>query len=336
MLAFAAGEHDVLVCTTIIESGLDIPNANTIVIDRADALGLAQLYQLRGRVGPFVAARLRVPAVPAAGSGLSDIARKRLAGDLQRVRAGRRLPDRALGPRDPRRGQHPRRRAARPHGRGRLRPLHADAGRGRRGGEGRARGRPRSARAAGADASSTCRSTPTCPTTTCPRSPRSWSSTGGSAGSRPTDGLRRDAARAARSLRPAAGAGGAAARGRAAALHGRGGRPRLRRRARTAGSWSASGPTGRGGDRAGAGTARAGRPAARAGRRPRYGSNQLRVRLPRDPDRAWQLTRAARGAAGGRLLRRQRLPLSRQTETFCGMLNRNVVPPMNRTNREPE
>ncbi|HTS14322.1 MAG TPA: DEAD/DEAH box helicase, partial [Candidatus Sulfotelmatobacter sp.] len=51
MLAFARGEHDVLVCTTIIESGLDIPNANTIVIDRADTLGLAQLYQLRGRVG---------------------------------------------------------------------------------------------------------------------------------------------------------------------------------------------------------------------------------------------------------------------------------------------
>ncbi len=51
MLSFAAGEADVLVCTTIIELGLDIPNANTIVIDRADALGLAQLYQLRGRVG---------------------------------------------------------------------------------------------------------------------------------------------------------------------------------------------------------------------------------------------------------------------------------------------
>ncbi len=51
MRAFAAGEADVLVCTTIIESGLDIPNANTIVIDRADQLGLAQLYQLRGRVG---------------------------------------------------------------------------------------------------------------------------------------------------------------------------------------------------------------------------------------------------------------------------------------------
>ncbi|MGZ6269933.1 MAG: transcription-repair coupling factor, partial [Candidatus Limnocylindrales bacterium] len=51
MLAFAAGELDVLICTTIIESGLDIPNANTIIIDRADTLGLAQLYQLRGRVG---------------------------------------------------------------------------------------------------------------------------------------------------------------------------------------------------------------------------------------------------------------------------------------------
>ncbi len=51
MLEFAAGEHDILVCTTIIESGLDIPNANTIIINDADRLGLAQLYQLRGRVG---------------------------------------------------------------------------------------------------------------------------------------------------------------------------------------------------------------------------------------------------------------------------------------------
>ena len=51
MLDFVAGRSDVLVCTTIIESGLDIPNVNTIIMDRADKLGLAQLYQLRGRVG---------------------------------------------------------------------------------------------------------------------------------------------------------------------------------------------------------------------------------------------------------------------------------------------
>lgn len=51
MLEFGRGEHDVLVCTTIIESGLDIPNVNTIIINQANRLGLGQLYQLRGRVG---------------------------------------------------------------------------------------------------------------------------------------------------------------------------------------------------------------------------------------------------------------------------------------------
>jgi transcription-repair coupling factor (superfamily II helicase) len=51
MARFVAGRIDVLVCTTIIESGLDISNANTIIIDRADRFGLADLYQLRGRVG---------------------------------------------------------------------------------------------------------------------------------------------------------------------------------------------------------------------------------------------------------------------------------------------
>lgn len=53
MLKFIKGEIDVLVSTTIIESGIDIPNANTLIVNRADTFGLADLYQLRGRVGRF-------------------------------------------------------------------------------------------------------------------------------------------------------------------------------------------------------------------------------------------------------------------------------------------
>ncbi len=53
MTDFVAGKYSVLVCTTIIESGLDIPNCNTIIIEGADRFGLSQLYQLRGRVGRF-------------------------------------------------------------------------------------------------------------------------------------------------------------------------------------------------------------------------------------------------------------------------------------------
>ncbi|HET7494980.1 MAG TPA: transcription-repair coupling factor [Candidatus Limnocylindrales bacterium] len=77
MIDFAAGAADVLVCTTIIESGLDIPNANTIVIDRADTLGLAQLYQLRGRVGRS-SRRAYAYLLYRRRERLSDEARKRL------------------------------------------------------------------------------------------------------------------------------------------------------------------------------------------------------------------------------------------------------------------
>ncbi|MGA2513951.1 MAG: transcription-repair coupling factor [Candidatus Limnocylindrales bacterium] len=77
MLGFAGGATEVLVCTTIIESGLDIPNANTIIIDRADALGLAQLYQLRGRVGRS-SRRAYAYLLYRRRERLSDVARKRL------------------------------------------------------------------------------------------------------------------------------------------------------------------------------------------------------------------------------------------------------------------
>ena len=62
MLAFLRGDADVLVCTSIIESGIDIPQANTLIVERADVFGLSQLYQIRGRVGRGPRARLRLPA----------------------------------------------------------------------------------------------------------------------------------------------------------------------------------------------------------------------------------------------------------------------------------
>jgi transcription-repair coupling factor (superfamily II helicase) len=77
MLDFAEGRFDVLVCTTIIESGLDIPNTNTIVISRADTFGLAQLYQLRGRVGRSDR-RAYAYLLHRRGAPLSPVARKRL------------------------------------------------------------------------------------------------------------------------------------------------------------------------------------------------------------------------------------------------------------------
>jgi transcription-repair coupling factor (superfamily II helicase) len=78
MLKFIRDEADVLVATTIVENGLDIPKANTILINRADRLGLAELYQLRGRVGRASQRAYAYLLVPPERV-LSDIARKRLA-----------------------------------------------------------------------------------------------------------------------------------------------------------------------------------------------------------------------------------------------------------------
>jgi transcription-repair coupling factor (superfamily II helicase) len=77
MLRFSAGECDVLVCTTIIESGLDIPNVNTIVVNQAHRFGLSQLYQLRGRVGRG-AARAYAYLLWGSDTGLTEEAEKRL------------------------------------------------------------------------------------------------------------------------------------------------------------------------------------------------------------------------------------------------------------------
>ncbi|MBF6613072.1 MAG: transcription-repair coupling factor, partial [Chloroflexi bacterium] len=78
MAKFVAGDADVLLCTTIIESGLDIPNANTLIVDHADKLGLAQLYQLRGRVGRG-ANRAYSYFLYHAGRKVTETARERLS-----------------------------------------------------------------------------------------------------------------------------------------------------------------------------------------------------------------------------------------------------------------
>src|SRR3989440_1612510 len=78
MLAFIAYKYDVLVATTIIENGIDIPRANTIIINRADNYGLSQLYQLRGRVGRSNRRAYAYLLIPAEQE-LSPIARRRLA-----------------------------------------------------------------------------------------------------------------------------------------------------------------------------------------------------------------------------------------------------------------
>jgi transcription-repair coupling factor (superfamily II helicase) len=87
MLDFAQGKYDVLVCTSIIESGLDIPNVNTIIMNRADQFGLAQLYQLRGRVGRS-ASQAYAYLLYEKRLRLSEVARRRLEAILEASELG--------------------------------------------------------------------------------------------------------------------------------------------------------------------------------------------------------------------------------------------------------
>ncbi len=110
MSAFYEGKYDVLLSTTIVESGLDIPAANTIIIHRADRFGLAQLYQLRGRVGRSklrAYAYLTTPADTASVRNRSKAAQ----GARRPGQPGRGVPARQPRSRHPRRGKPARRRA---------------------------------------------------------------------------------------------------------------------------------------------------------------------------------------------------------------------------------
>ena len=87
MRDFACGTFDLLLCTTIIESGLDIPNVNTIIIDRADRFGMADLYQLRGRVGRSSRKAYAYMLLPVHGHLLND-ARQRIQAILEHTELG--------------------------------------------------------------------------------------------------------------------------------------------------------------------------------------------------------------------------------------------------------
>jgi len=92
MLGFMHGETNLLLCTTIIESGLDIPNANTLIVDHADKFGLSQLYQLRGRVGRSTQrgyAYLLIPGEAAISSDARE--RLRVLQDISELGAGFRI-----------------------------------------------------------------------------------------------------------------------------------------------------------------------------------------------------------------------------------------------------
>ena len=120
---------NVLVCSAIVESGLDIPNANTIIINRADHFGLAQLYQLRGRVGRSRQKAYAYLLVPGEHLITRD-AKRRIEVLRELVEVGRRVQAGDARPRTARRGQFAGPRTIRRGRRGRLRAVHGDDGAG--------------------------------------------------------------------------------------------------------------------------------------------------------------------------------------------------------------
>jgi len=143
--AFYDGKFDILLATNIVESGLDIPRANTLVIHRADLFGLAQLYQLRGRIGR---SKLRGYAYLTWNPGklLTKAAEQRLESDRDARQSRLRVQPRQLRSRHSRRRQSAGRRTVGPYQGSRHRAVPADAGRSggdREVGRDRRRGRTR-------------------------------------------------------------------------------------------------------------------------------------------------------------------------------------------------
>ncbi|MCK7525188.1 MAG: hypothetical protein MZV64_50075 [Ignavibacteriales bacterium] len=169
MLDFVERKYDVLVSTTIVENGIDIPLVNTLIVDRADLYGLAQLYQLRGRVGRSARQAYAYFLVPPYIE-LTPLARERLKAlkEFSELGSGFRLAARDLEIRGA--GNLLGHRQHGHDGGRRLRVLHAAA----RPGHPRAQGRGRSRRTT---PRSTSRSTSASPRTTCPRSTSGSTST---------------------------------------------------------------------------------------------------------------------------------------------------------------
>ena len=183
MAAFARGESDLLLATTIIEAGLDIPSANTLIVERADRFGLAQLYQLRGRVGPQPAAGLRLFLPPGASAPAPRRARAP-AHHRRTQRAGQRLAGGPARPGAARRAaaSSPPARAvmSRPSACTSIRacwPSRCARGAMRTGMPMRQPAAKRRTAAKRRPSSSICRCPPFCPRNTCRRSSSDWRST---------------------------------------------------------------------------------------------------------------------------------------------------------------